>query len=404
MSDCTTITETPAARGRIRRRAFLSGVCATGLTLAAPPIARAQASRVGAVLPLSGGTVRFGQQARLGLELAAREINAAGGILGQQITLEFRDTAADPAKAEQAAKALVADAGTLAVAGPITSASRNAISATMMQATTPLLYATDYEGGDCDEVMFYFNSVPNQSAVPLMRFLLERDEGDIYMLGADYIWPHRMFDVCAAVAADKGRRVADRHFVPLSGLSDYGPVVAEIRDSGARILIMALPGIQHEAFIAAAFRAGLLDDITVGNLGSIALYAGLGTPAGAIEAFGCVPFVETDPSPGVSDFVDRVRASTGTKTVVSSYMATHYNALMALKAGCEKSGDLSREAAVAGMAGLEYQTPTGSSRIDAVTHHSTLTMFVTEATSTGLKIAQPPEAIEPQNACAAGTG
>lgn len=391
----------PDSQPRIRRRTLLTGACAAGVTLAAPPIARAQDMRVGVVLPLSGGLVRFGQQARLGLELAVKDINEAGGILDRQIALDFRDTAADPATAEREAKALVADAQVVAVTGPITSASRNAVSATMMQASTPLLYATDYEGGDCDEVLFYFNSVPNQSAVPLMHFLLEKQDGDIYMLGADYIWPHRMFDACAAVAADRGRKVADRHFVPLAGLSDYGPVVAEIRDSGARILMLALPGVQHEAFIEAAFRAGLLEDLTVGSLGGIALYSGLGTPRGAIEAFGCVPFVETDSASGVSDFVARVRASTSTKTVVSSYVATHYNALMALKHGCEKAGALSREAAVAGMAGLEYQTPTGPSRIDAQTRHSTLHMYVAEATPDGLRIASGPQSITPRDACGA---
>ena len=39
--------------------------------------------KVGAVLPFSGGVELYGQQAKLGLDLAAKEINAGGGILGR---------------------------------------------------------------------------------------------------------------------------------------------------------------------------------------------------------------------------------------------------------------------------------------------------------------------------------
>jgi urea transport system substrate-binding protein len=57
--------------------------------------------------------------------------------------------------------------------------------------------------------------------------------------------------------------------------------------------------------------------------------------------------------------------------VVSFYVMTHYDALMALKAGLEKSGEISREAAVDGMAGLTYEVPTGASTI--TTRRSTCT-------------------------------
>jgi branched-chain amino acid transport system substrate-binding protein/urea transport system substrate-binding protein len=62
----------------------------------------------------------------------------------------------------------------------------------------------------------------------------------------------------------------------------------------------------------------------------------------------------------------------GDDTVVSFYVMTHYDALMALKAGLEKSGEVSREAAVDGMAGLTYEVPTGSSTITPEDHHSAL--------------------------------
>lgn len=56
---------------------------------------------------LSGTNQALGTNMKLGLELAFAEKNAAGGIRGRQLKLEFRDDAYDPATAELAARALV---------------------------------------------------------------------------------------------------------------------------------------------------------------------------------------------------------------------------------------------------------------------------------------------------------
>ncbi|MGH6770412.1 MAG: ABC transporter substrate-binding protein, partial [Xanthobacteraceae bacterium] len=46
--------------------------------------------------PITGGAAAFGAQLKNGVEQAVADINAAGGILGQQITLYVGDDRADP--------------------------------------------------------------------------------------------------------------------------------------------------------------------------------------------------------------------------------------------------------------------------------------------------------------------
>ncbi|GFZ97513.1 ABC transporter substrate-binding protein [Dyella caseinilytica] len=73
--------------------------------------------RIGALVPLSRpGWVEAGQHLLAGLELAVRDVNGAGGILGRPLELMVRDTAADPQKAiavvdEWARQGVVALAG-----------------------------------------------------------------------------------------------------------------------------------------------------------------------------------------------------------------------------------------------------------------------------------------------------
>src|SRR5882724_2213062 len=47
---------------------------------------------IGAVLPFSGGVELYGAQAKLGLDLAAADINAAGGILGRPVSVVYATT------------------------------------------------------------------------------------------------------------------------------------------------------------------------------------------------------------------------------------------------------------------------------------------------------------------------
>ena len=85
-------------------------VVGAALALALAPIAGAQsvnALRVGFICPFSGGSADFGNSARLGAELATKEINEVGGFLGRKIELVERDDKANPDEGRKAAEDLV---------------------------------------------------------------------------------------------------------------------------------------------------------------------------------------------------------------------------------------------------------------------------------------------------------
>ena len=49
--------------------------------------------------PMTGQYASFGEQMRRGAEMAVKDINAAGGVLGQKLRLEIGDDACDPKQA-----------------------------------------------------------------------------------------------------------------------------------------------------------------------------------------------------------------------------------------------------------------------------------------------------------------
>ena len=63
--------------------------------------------RVGFICPFTGGSQDFGNSARLGAELAVKEINEVGGFLGRPVELVARDDKANPDEGRKVSEELV---------------------------------------------------------------------------------------------------------------------------------------------------------------------------------------------------------------------------------------------------------------------------------------------------------
>ena len=144
-----------------------------------------------------------------------------------------------------------------------------------------------------------------------------------------------------------------------------------------------------------------MNNVTVAFLGFSETYLGAFGAGKGENMFVGVPFVASDPNPGVEDFVARVRRMHGADTGVSHYVMTHYNALIALQQGLERSGRLDREAAVDGMAGLTFEIPTGAATITAGDHHVAMNMFIAKTEAGELRVVEPLGSIEPASGCSA---
>ncbi len=387
----------------ISRRAMLKATgAASVMSLAsrwAPALAADQALKVGAVLPFSGGLELFGNQAKLGLDLAVKEINEAGGVLGQPVEILYEDNKTDPKTSVERTTKLIKRDEVLAITGPITSNARDAMSPTCARLRTPLLYATNYEGGACGRYIFSFNTVPNQELAKLLPHMQDTAGSSYYMFGADYVWPQKMFETAETLIAELGGTVEGKEFTPW-GVKEFAPVIRRIADSGAKVLIFALPGADGITFIKQAESFGLMKSVTVAFLGFSEAYLGAFGEGGGQNMWVTVPLVASSEDEGVADFVARIRANAGEETTVSHYVMTHYNALMALKAGVEKIGTASREAVVDGLQGLTLSSPTGPVLIDAANHHVTLNMFLAKTEGAGLKTVRSFEALAPEPGCA----
>jgi branched-chain amino acid transport system substrate-binding protein/urea transport system substrate-binding protein len=351
--------------------------------------------KIGAVLPFSGGVELYGNQAKLGLDLAAKEINASGGILGRPVEIIYEDDKTNPDAAVNATRKLIERDQVLAVVGPITSRNLNAIKPEIERAKTPLLYATNYEGGACSRYVFVFSTVPNQELAQLLPYINETFGKTYYLLGANRAWPQKMFQAAEPMISALGGRVVGKEFTT-GDEKDFAPLNARIAATKPKVLLFALKG-DGLNFIPQADDLGLFRNTTVAFLGlsetDLPIFHGKGQ-----NMFVVVPFVASSDAPKTRAFVAKAKAEAGSNATVSNYVMTHYNALMAMKAALEKAGKIDKESMIDALEGLAIDSPTGTVTIGK-NHHVTMNLFLAKTQGDSLVPARPLGEIAPEPGC-----
>ena len=178
-----------------RRNVLLTGAAGALAGLAMPYVARAAGDpiKVGILQPFSGGLEVLGQQGFQGAEMALLEANEAGGVLGgRMFEIVKADDRTDPKTAVERTSELIRRDKVTAIIGPVTSANRDAMLPTIERYKTPLLYATDYEGGVCSPYVACYSALRAHWVNPLVPYAVENLGKAFYLVGSDYVWPQKM--------------------------------------------------------------------------------------------------------------------------------------------------------------------------------------------------------------------
>ena len=104
--------------------------------------------KVGIVLPLTGAQAKFGEIEKRSFEMAAEEINAAGGVKGSKIELLFEDDTGKPDVGRAAVEKLISRDKVTVLTGGYSSAVTQAATAVAQQFKVPFLVTT----GSADEI------------------------------------------------------------------------------------------------------------------------------------------------------------------------------------------------------------------------------------------------------------
>src|SRR5213595_3939001 len=165
-------------------------------------------------------------------KMVINDVNAKGGLLGRQIDLYLEDSATtDSVGAEKATKLIQQDQVDV-IFGGIYSSTRQAIKGpAVVNGKKLYIYPEQYEGQECDPLLFCTGPVPAQQVEPLIPWLM-RETGTrrIYLPSADYIWPHALNETVREGGTANGGEIVGEEYWPFDH-TDYGETVERIMSS-----------------------------------------------------------------------------------------------------------------------------------------------------------------------------
>ncbi len=357
--------------------------------------------RIGVLFSNSGPAGVFGPPVSNIGQLIEEDLNEAGGINGRPVEVVFADDASDPEVGRQAMEQLLDSDNVDVVLGTHSSATRAAAKPLAEAANVPYIYAALYEGGECSAVMFNTGEVPSQQLAPAIPWVMQETAGQKwFLLGNDYQWPRRSFELAREYIESIGGEVVGEEYVPL-GTQDFASVSQQIASSGADLLFPALVGGDAVAFETQAVDFGIGQD-TIARLANIYeenVLAAMGPEitAGMYVTLGYFKEVESEANMA---FVERYIETFGEEAAPHATFSSHiYDAALLYASAANDAGTTETGAVIAALEGRSITTPTGDLTITD-SRHLLQPIHIAEVQADGSqKIVQSFPAVEPDETC-----
>lgn len=214
--------------------------------------------RVGILHSLTG-TMAISETGSVEAEqLAIKQINESGGVLGRQIEAVVEDGASDWPTFAERASSLLESADVAAVFGCWTSASRKAVLPVFEQQNGLLYYPTFYEGFEASPNVFYQGQEATQQIIAGLNWIHEKESPETYyLIGSDYIWPRTSHAIARRhIENVLGAEVVSEQYFPL-GHTNFRSAINQIRLRKPDVVYSIIAGDSNVSFWSQLNNAGI---------------------------------------------------------------------------------------------------------------------------------------------------
>jgi branched-chain amino acid transport system substrate-binding protein len=223
---------------------------------------------IGCLYPLTGRAARYGHDSIVGAEMAAEEVNAAGGVLGKELRLLFADDRSDPTYAVKVAQRYVVEDQVDFLMGVVSSAV--ALAVTQVSRHFRVVFVgTDHASARLTLEAFqpYYFRVTNNTMQSMRAgaiYLSRRPWRRFYYMGPDYEYGHRQW---LDFRQHLSRVLPDSHIVgacwPKLYERDYRPFIRTVLAARPEVLVHGFWGGDTIAFVEQALDLGLFERVQV---------------------------------------------------------------------------------------------------------------------------------------------
>ena len=319
-------------------------------------------------------------------ELAVKEINANGGVLGKKLEIVRYDTQSDNRRFQEFARRLIKKDKVDVVFGAFSSASRESIRGIMEKNKMLYFYNNQYEGGVCSKTTFMTGAVPEQQFSTLVPWMMEKYGKNVYTIAADYNFGQISAEWVRQIVKENGGTMVGEEFIPLD-VSQYSQTIQKIQKAKPDVLMTLLVGAKQASFYEQQASAGLkIPMATSINVGQAYEHKRFAPPA-LENMFVTVNYIEEvhdviksgefhDKS---KDYVKRFRALYPDEPYINMESANAYNAIYIYAKAVEKAGTTETMKVVEALeSGISQDGPSGVVTMDPKSHHGSHTIFLIE--------------------------
>ncbi|MBN9587150.1 MAG: branched-chain amino acid ABC transporter substrate-binding protein [Afipia sp. 62-7] len=362
---------------------LLAATAITTAAVAQEPI------KIGVVTPLSGTYAPIGQQVRWGLELATKEVNAAGGINGRQIQLIFEDEEANPSVAVQKAEKLFEVQKVDFLTGTVNSGSTLAVGQTAERAgkliATTVSFADSITTDKCSPNVFRVNARAGQQSTALAAWVAkQKPKARVYFLGPDYEMGRSTVATFKKTVEGLGATSAGEVFAPLDS-KDYTQYFGQLRQAKPEVLYTSVAGNDTVRLLTQMQDFGLLGNLLVVGASGTVTSQNIGAIGAAADGFGTgVGYSTQIDSPENKKFVEAFKAAN--KADPDLYGADSYGLIYFYKAAVEKAKSTETDKVRSAMADLQWDTPQGRKTMRGGDHQAIQPMYVVRVNAGQFKI------------------
>lgn len=334
--------------------------------------------KIGVVTPLSGTYAGIGQQVKWGLDLAAAQINAAGGVMGRKLELLYEDEEANPAVATQKAEKLFQVNKVDFLTGTVNSGSTLAVGQVAerngrLMATT-VSFADSITADKCSPNVFRVNARAGMQSAALADWMATtQKDANVFYLGPDYEMGRSTVAAFKSAAEGKGAKTAGEVFAPLDN-KDYSPYFGQIRSARPTVIYTSVAGNDTVRLFTQMAEFGVNRNVQVVGASGTVTGQNLAAIGKAADGFVTgVGYSTSIPSAENQKFVAEFTAAN--KTAPDLYGADSYGVLFAYKAAVEKAKSTDTDAVRTALRGLQWATPQGMKTLRAGDHQAMQDMY-----------------------------
>ncbi|CAM3751379.1 urea ABC transporter substrate-binding protein [Roseateles saccharophilus] len=346
--------------------ALVAAVAVLAWALWHPPGARAPI--VIGVLHSASGTLAVSEAPLVAaVQMAAAEINAAGGLLGRPVQVLVEDTRSDPATAAAAAERLITGKQAVALFGCWTSACRKAVKPVVERHRHLLFYPVPYEGLEQSPNIVYLGATPNQQLLPATGWAMQGFGRRVYLVGSDYVFPRVAHALLRDFIQLGGGQVLGERLLPL-GETGMTAVVDDLRRLKPDLVLSTINGDSNAALFAALADAGL-GDLPLLSFSAAEPLLRAGGGGRLSRHFAAWSYLVSLPGPENDDFRARLHRFAGAAAEASDPAVSAYVGVRLWAAAVREVGDPQTEAVNANISQQAVLAPHGIAVIDAQTRH-----------------------------------